>query len=237
MKSPFPGMDPYIERHWPDVNTTLVVHAAGALNTTLPAELVARIQERIAVESEDDGPDCLAPDVTVLVAAHAPESEGSSSGGALGVPYRLEALIEPITERFIQIIEVTGERLITVIEFLNPTNKRRKGLRAFRGKGEKLLAGRVISSRSIWSAPVIGETAPAAFAAAGGPICVSRNCQRCSRSAGGLLLSDLASRTAPRNPDSSAARRSANRSPASTANRTSVFQRALCPYTRLLEAA
>jgi hypothetical protein len=144
MKSPFPGMDPYLERHWLDVHTKLVTYSADALNTRLPPELIARTQERIAIESEDDVPDRLAPDVRVLEAVQAMQSEPSSSGSAMAVaPYRLVALIEPITERFIEIIEATGERLVTVIEFPSPTNKRGEGLKAFRSKREKVLAGRV----------------------------------------------------------------------------------------------
>ena len=36
MKSPFPGMDPYLEPHWPDVHTKVVTYAADELNTRLP---------------------------------------------------------------------------------------------------------------------------------------------------------------------------------------------------------
>jgi hypothetical protein len=42
MKSPFPGMDPYLERHWPDVHSALVMSARGVLNELLPPDLVAR---------------------------------------------------------------------------------------------------------------------------------------------------------------------------------------------------
>ena len=44
-----------------------------------------------------------------------------------------------MTERFIRIIEAGSERLVTVIEFVSPTNKRGDGLRAFRAKRSELL--------------------------------------------------------------------------------------------------
>lgn len=96
-------MDPYLERHWPDVHTKLVTYAADALNASLPPELIARTQERIAIESD----------------------------------------AEPLIERFIEIVETTGERLVTVIEIISPTNKQGHGLPAFKRKRDQLLAGNV----------------------------------------------------------------------------------------------
>src|ERR1051326_6860948 len=110
MKSPFPGMDPYLERHWPDVHASLVSAARDSLNSRLPPDLVARMEERIAIESDDDGdPDRPAPDVRVLEAVGAVAGTAGGSGPAAApAAYRLVALIEPLTERFIEIIDATG---------------------------------------------------------------------------------------------------------------------------------
>jgi hypothetical protein len=54
MASLFPGMDPYLEPHWLDVRTSLVAATRRALNVDLPSDLVARVEERVAVESEDN---------------------------------------------------------------------------------------------------------------------------------------------------------------------------------------
>lgn len=53
---------------------------------------------------------------------------------------RLVATIEPATERFLRIVEAQTERLVTVIEFLSPTNKVGDGLKAFRQPRAELLA-------------------------------------------------------------------------------------------------
>ena len=55
MKSPFPGMDPYLEQFWGDIHLNLISFAEGLLNERLPRDLRARAQERILVElpSED----------------------------------------------------------------------------------------------------------------------------------------------------------------------------------------
>ena len=36
MKSPFPGMDPFLERHWEDVHTRLIGYIADALQPHQP---------------------------------------------------------------------------------------------------------------------------------------------------------------------------------------------------------
>jgi hypothetical protein len=46
MKSPFPGMDPYLANHWGDVRSSIIVYGSGQLNQILPADLVARNNSR-----------------------------------------------------------------------------------------------------------------------------------------------------------------------------------------------
>ena len=54
MKSPFPGMDPYLEMHWGHVHQSLVTYALEALQPNLPTGLVARLEERVFIEREPD---------------------------------------------------------------------------------------------------------------------------------------------------------------------------------------
>lgn len=49
MKSPFPGMDPYLERHWPDVQQSLCTYARDAIQPQLNVKLVARLGTRFIV--------------------------------------------------------------------------------------------------------------------------------------------------------------------------------------------
>jgi hypothetical protein len=134
-------MDPYLEPHWRDVHTSLISGARDMLNKRLPDDLIASAEERIAVESEAGEERRFAPDVRVF---ELPASEAAAAEGtAIAAPFRLLAQIEPITERFIKVIEVGTERLITVIEVISPTNKEREGLVAFRSKRAELLAAGV----------------------------------------------------------------------------------------------
>lgn len=147
--SPFPGMDPYLEPHWLDVHTKLVTYAADDLNTRIPDALYARAQERIAVESGADRPHLFSPDVRVLERVERDTAVGvgtttsAAQGQTILAPYRLVAMLDPIVERYIEVLENESDRLVTVIEFFSPTNKRGGGLREFRRKRGKLLASGV----------------------------------------------------------------------------------------------
>ncbi|MEX0701345.1 MAG: DUF4058 family protein [Planctomycetales bacterium] len=46
MPSPFPGMDPWLEQHWGDVHTRFVTYCSDRLQTALPRDLRARVEER-----------------------------------------------------------------------------------------------------------------------------------------------------------------------------------------------
>jgi hypothetical protein len=85
-RSPFPGMDPYLEPHWLDIHTKLVAYSADALNVVLPQSLIARTEERIAIASEADEPHQLAPDVRVfeMVEQNVPDKPTRNGGGRGG---------------------------------------------------------------------------------------------------------------------------------------------------------
>jgi len=71
MKSPFPDMNPYLEPHWLDVHSNLATYAADELNRVLPDPLVARVEERVAVESDWGDGRATGPDVRVFSPASA----------------------------------------------------------------------------------------------------------------------------------------------------------------------
>ena len=134
-------MDPYLEPHWLDVHTSLVAETRRDLNKTLPKGLVARVEERVAVESSEDTFRRVGPDVRVF----APEASGeiaSEGGTAIEAPFKLVLELDPIIERYIRILDDAGH-LVTVIEFISPTNKRQPGLDDYREKRAALVAGGV----------------------------------------------------------------------------------------------
>jgi hypothetical protein len=122
--SPFPGMDPYLERHWRDVHARLIVYFSEQLQERLPEPLLARIEERVFVESAD-GDRSIYPDVRVIERGPKPASAVSGIEGiAVAEPLVLRLDDEPITQRFIEIVDAgSGNRVVTVIEVLSPSNK------------------------------------------------------------------------------------------------------------------
>jgi Protein of unknown function (DUF4058) len=125
MPSPFPGMDPYLERHWGDVHTRLITYASDQLQRVLPRDLRARVEERVVV-SQRDRSRSLFPDVRIIETGRS--TRRASRGGtrtAVAEPLVIEVADELETQRFVEIREVSSEaRLVTVIEVISPTDKR-----------------------------------------------------------------------------------------------------------------
>ncbi|MBI1913764.1 MAG: DUF4058 family protein [Planctomycetes bacterium] len=125
MPSPFPGMDPYLESHWRDVHASLIIYIRDALQDALPAELRARVEERVVLEGPEGLGHPLFPDLRVI------ESRPQRQGGAIAVvklaaseAILVDAVREPLTEGYIEIIDASsGNRVVTIIEVLSPANK------------------------------------------------------------------------------------------------------------------
>jgi hypothetical protein len=94
MKSPFPGMDPYLEQFWPDLHARLILYASDQLEEQLPADLIARVEERVVLETEEDSHGVY-PDLKI--------TERPGRGFAVGGVASRAAVIEPI------IVEYRGE--------------------------------------------------------------------------------------------------------------------------------
>lgn len=141
MPSPFPGMDPYLEAIWQGVHTVLVADSWRHLNRQLPDGLVACVEERVGVELDPDGVvlGLIGPDVRASTPELAPTSPATV---VLDDPFELEPAAAPPVERYVSVVDAEG-RLITVVEFVSPANKRRPGITRFRQNRLNLLAAGV----------------------------------------------------------------------------------------------
>src|SRR4029077_2091398 len=79
MRSPFPGMDPYLEPHWGDVHQAFITYVRDSLQPQLPAHLRARMQERVYIELPEGLRREYFPVVRVL------ENPGPGASKAVGV--------------------------------------------------------------------------------------------------------------------------------------------------------
>jgi hypothetical protein len=132
-------MDPYLERHWGDVHQRLTTYICDSLQPRLPADLRARMQERVYVELPHLKRAIYYPDVMVVergrqrpsagtataVAEPATTENGANGDLVCDVPLVVNINLEPVTEGYIEIVDVkSGHRVVTAIEVLSPTNKR-----------------------------------------------------------------------------------------------------------------
>lgn len=144
MKYPFPGINPWMEQHWPDVHTRLLTGLADQLAERLPGDLAARTEEALTIE--DDGTERAArADVAITESwregrppVWKPSHEGTA-GGIIADPVLVT--VEAETQRWLEIRHRDG-RLITAIEILSPSNKRRgPGHQAYLERQAAYLAG------------------------------------------------------------------------------------------------
>lgn len=179
MPSPFPGMDPYLESPdiWSDLHHSLACSISAILNEKLPVSYYARTNSRNEVGDERD----------FVEAA---------------------LLNEPLRHHFVEIRDPTkAHKLITLIEIVSPSNKRRGADReAYQQKqrevlesdanlieidllrsGQRLLRNQSLldlilrtKSRSTCNTPSTAPTTPARIVAERS-ITPSRRVHRCAR--------------------------------------------------------
>lgn len=145
MKSPFPGIDPYLEQHWEDVHMSLMVYIRDQISDQLPGDLQARVEESICVDL-DESARWIYPDVKVV---ESPEKT-SGAGIALAEATITEPTIIPLPnekpiQRHIEIVDLnSGNRVVTAIELLSSANKKEDaGRPAYRRKQLEYIAAGV----------------------------------------------------------------------------------------------
>lgn len=128
MKSPFPGMDPYLEHPtlWADVHDRLIAAIADELAPLLAPKYYVGLQRHAYLLLAGDRTYVGKPDVTVglqrrPLSTWTPAIEPFNGGvGVLEVEVPME---EELDESYLEVREVQSSKLITVIEILSPVNK------------------------------------------------------------------------------------------------------------------
>lgn len=124
MPSPFPGMDPYLERPslWRDVHNELISLIREQLTPKIAGRYVACLEERVFVCRGDDTlgreyrPDALVREGTAVY--------GAAVATDTVEPVEIRTIVdEEMREVFITIRTVARDEVITVIEVLSAGNK------------------------------------------------------------------------------------------------------------------
>jgi len=125
MNSPFPGMDPYLEQHWPSVHHRLITYAGDRLQLELPQRFRVEVEERVFVLGPPEDKRSIAPDLSVIQKWKAGRTERTPEDSTPIVePVVIELTDEPITETYLEIVDTAAEnKVVTALEFLSPTNK------------------------------------------------------------------------------------------------------------------
>ena len=142
-RSPFPGMDPYLEGEmWPEFHDTLAHQIRSQLMPHLQPKYVALLSKRYVIDHSDlgivDAPAkrIIYPDAHVIQL-----KESAVSYEAVTVP--TVELISPLPEEVpiltVEIRDVAERRLVTVIEILSPVNKHGRGFQEYVEKRTALL--------------------------------------------------------------------------------------------------
>jgi hypothetical protein len=118
-------MDPYLEQHWGDVHSSLVIYARNQLQKILPKDLRARVEERVVIAGLGP-PRSVFPDVRVIETQHRSRRPGRAAAQvSFTEPVVIELPDEPETQTFVEIRDTSSDsRVVTVLEVLSPSNKR-----------------------------------------------------------------------------------------------------------------
>ena len=126
MPSPFPGMDPYLERPgvWPGFHRWLIMTLAQDLGARLRPRYWVSVEERTYIARPEDYLLVGIPDATVIESKRGPAAQTGSvatlaPGIEVGVP-----LPEEVRERYLEIRVPASQEVVTVVEILSPANKR-----------------------------------------------------------------------------------------------------------------
>ena len=126
MPSPFPGMDPYLESpsYWGDCHVNILGAIRTDLNATLPNRYAAATELYVWIHEPDAESRRRKPDV--YVSDHGSVLSRETSVATATSATRTKIVLPPIPimgTKYLRIVDVDNQRLVTVIELLSPANK------------------------------------------------------------------------------------------------------------------
>ena len=174
--SPFPGMDPYLESDlWTAFHADLAHQIQAQLMPRLRPKYVALIEKRYVIAQSHllgQGEErVIYPDVDISQARLVKEMSAVLTEAPLVTLPAVEVLnpaVEEVPVSNIEVREVNGRRLVTVIEIFSPTNKQGNGFYEYDYKRASILR-----TQTHWleldllrggaRLPLIGELPPAPY--------------------------------------------------------------------------
>ena len=136
MPSPFPGMDPFIEsQKWEDFHTSYLAAIRDAIVAAVRPKYIVEVERRIYLETHDPTTpvQSFIADAALMKTGREPEVPSEQSAGGLAVLTETTVEVKTCTipfieehrETFLTIRRGKPSEVVTVIELLSPTNKRK----------------------------------------------------------------------------------------------------------------
>jgi hypothetical protein len=121
-------METYLEARWGDVHVRFCSMISAALQPLLPEGLRALSEEEVVLEGETvEAPKVFRPDAMVIQSGSAASAQSSAMGtpkAAVADEIELDFSLLEAVDRWVQIIDTgAGNRVVTAIEILSPSNK------------------------------------------------------------------------------------------------------------------
>ncbi|MEW4566891.1 DUF4058 family protein [Tautonia sp. JC769] len=139
----FPGMDPYLEHPglWPGFHNWFIIALAEAMQPRLRPRYVAAVEARLYIEGADRES---IPDVLVHRTPSSTSAPVQRPGFAVAeedAPVIVQASPAEVSESYLTILDrSSGQKVVTVIELLSPSNKQGgPGRKLYRSKQRDLL--------------------------------------------------------------------------------------------------
>ena len=146
MRSPFPGMDPFLEEPviWSSVHVRLLNALSDYLSPRVFPHFFVDIQQHVYLVTPDDRPsEPIIPDVYMV---RTPAAGRQGAPIAIMPPTLVEPLYElEVREAYIEIRDKRSREVVTIIELLSPFNKSAgaQGRQAFEEKRKKVIGTEV----------------------------------------------------------------------------------------------
>lgn len=142
MRSPFPGMDPFLEEPaiWRSVHVRLINTISDYLSPRVLPHFFVDIQQHVYLVAPDDLPsEPIIPDVYVV---RTPAARQQTAPVSIMPPTLVEPFYElEVREAYLEIRDKRSREVVTIIELLSPFNKSAgaQGRQAFEEKRKKVI--------------------------------------------------------------------------------------------------
>lgn len=126
MPTPFPGMDPYLERPslWPNVHSSLIIALRDDLAPKLRPRYYVAVEERTVRMGLEEVSFAARPDLSIV-----PREGRIAETQAVIYPTTVDVvtvevpLLDELRQTYLELRDVASDKVVTVIEILSPANK------------------------------------------------------------------------------------------------------------------